>query len=75
MPTAGGLFGLSAASQFERVIGIEISRDGFEGARTNALLNKIDNAEFFLAMPVPFSASLTGKGALRTGHRSTAQGV
>jgi tRNA/tmRNA/rRNA uracil-C5-methylase (TrmA/RlmC/RlmD family) len=30
------------------VIGIEISRDGFEGARTNALLNKIDNAEFFL---------------------------
>ena len=44
----GGLFGLSAASQFERVIGIEISRDGFEGARTNALLNKIVNAEFFL---------------------------
>jgi 23S rRNA (uracil1939-C5)-methyltransferase len=44
----GGLFGLSAAAQFEKVIGIEISREGFEGARTNARINQIENAEFFL---------------------------
>ena len=44
----GGLFGLSAAAWFERVVGIEISREGFEWARSNALLNKIENAEFFL---------------------------
>ena len=44
----GGLFSLSAAAYFERVVGIEISREGFEWARTNALLNKIENAEFFL---------------------------
>jgi len=44
----GGLFGLSAAAQFEKVIGIEISREGFEGARTNARINRIENAEFFL---------------------------
>ena len=44
----GGLFSLSGASYFERVIGIEISREGFEWARTNALLNKIENAKFVL---------------------------
>ena len=44
----GGLFSLSAAAYFDRVVGIEISREGFEWARTNALLNKIENAEFFL---------------------------
>ena len=44
----GGLFGLSAASQFKRVVGIEISREGFDGARTNAQINRISNAEFFL---------------------------
>jgi 23S rRNA (uracil1939-C5)-methyltransferase/tRNA (uracil-5-)-methyltransferase len=44
----GGLFSLSAAEYFERVVGIEISREGFEWARSNALLNKIDNAEFLL---------------------------
>lgn len=54
----GGLFGLSAASQFDRVIGIEISREGFEGARTNALLNKIDNAEFFLGDAVSIFSEL-----------------
>ena len=59
MPTVeGGLFGLSAASQFDRVIGIEISREGFEGARTNALLNKIDNAEFFLGDAVSIFSEL-----------------
>ena len=29
-------------------MGIEISREGFEGARTNAQINRISNAEFFL---------------------------
>jgi len=44
----GGLFSLSGAAYFDRVVGIEISREGFEWARANALLNKIDNAEFLL---------------------------
>jgi tRNA/tmRNA/rRNA uracil-C5-methylase (TrmA/RlmC/RlmD family) len=44
----GGLFGLSAASRFKKVVGIEISRQGFEGARTNAQINRIENAQFFL---------------------------
>ncbi len=44
----GGLFGLSAASSFKKVVGIEISREGFEGARTNAQINRIENAQFFL---------------------------
>jgi len=44
----GGLFGLSAASRFNKIVGIEISREGFEGARTNARINQIDNAQFFL---------------------------
>ena len=42
------MFSLCAAAYFERVVGIEISREGFEWARANALLNKIDNAEFLL---------------------------
>ena len=44
----GGLFSLSAAGQFEKVVGVEISRDGFEGAIMNAKINQIKNAEFFL---------------------------
>lgn len=44
----GGLFSLSAAKYFTNVYGIEISREGFEWARANALLNRIENAEFFL---------------------------
>ena len=43
-----GLFGLSAASKFQKVIGIEISQEGFWGAQANAKLNKISNAEFIL---------------------------
>jgi 23S rRNA (uracil1939-C5)-methyltransferase/tRNA (uracil-5-)-methyltransferase len=43
-----GLFGLSAAAHFEKVIGIEISQEGFLGAQANANLNKISNAEFIL---------------------------
>ena len=44
----GGLFGLSATKQFDQVVGIEISREGFESARTNAQINRIKNAQFFL---------------------------
>jgi len=44
----GGLFGLSAASRFKKIVGIEISREGFEGARTNARINQIENSQFFL---------------------------
>jgi len=62
----GGLFSLSAAKKFQQVAGIEISREGFEGARTNALLNQIKNAAFYLGdahsifselqdLPKPFS--------------------
>lgn len=43
-----GLFGISAASHFKKVIGIEISREGFLGAQANAELNRIKNAEFIL---------------------------
>ena len=44
----GGLFSLSAAKYFKKVIGIEISQDGFNWACANALLNQIKNAEFIL---------------------------
>ena len=44
----GGLFSLSAARDFEKVLGIEISREGFEWARANASINRIENAEFYL---------------------------
>ena len=43
-----GLFGISAASYFKKVIGIEISREGFLGAQANAELNRISNTEFIL---------------------------
>jgi 23S rRNA (uracil1939-C5)-methyltransferase/tRNA (uracil-5-)-methyltransferase len=44
----GGLFSLSAAKHFKKVIGIEISREGFEWARANASINRIENVHFFL---------------------------
>ena len=44
----GGLFSLSAAKHFKKVVGIEISREGFEWARANASINRIENADFFL---------------------------
>ena len=58
----GGLFSLSAAAQFERVVGIEISREGFEWARANALLNKITNAEFYLGEASSIFEELEGIG-------------
>ncbi len=44
----GGLFAISAAKRFQEVVGVEISREGFEGARINAKINQIENARFFL---------------------------
>ena len=44
----GGLFALSAAKRFARVMGVEISRDGFDWARANAVVNRIENCEFLL---------------------------
>ena len=46
MPIVEGGFWVSAASRFEQVVGIEISREGFEGAQ-NARINRIENAQFF----------------------------
>ena len=43
-----GLFALSAASHFKKVLGIEISREGFLGAQANAEINRIRNANFIL---------------------------
>jgi tRNA/tmRNA/rRNA uracil-C5-methylase (TrmA/RlmC/RlmD family) len=41
-----GLFALSAASAFERVMGIEISESSVRFARENAVANRIENATF-----------------------------
>ena len=60
----GGLFGLSAASRFQKVVGIEISREGFEGARTNAQLNRIENAQFFLGDAGSIFKEIQGQGEL-----------
>ncbi|MBU92687.1 MAG: SAM-dependent methyltransferase [Rhodobiaceae bacterium] len=43
-----GLFGLSGASYFQKVTGVEISQKSFLGAQANAKLNMITNAEFIL---------------------------
>lgn len=43
-----GLFGLTAAAAFERVMGIEISESSIQWARQNAEANAIDNAEFLV---------------------------
>ena len=43
----GGLFALSGSAHFNKVIGIEISREGFE-EQVNAKLNQINNVEFLL---------------------------
>jgi tRNA/tmRNA/rRNA uracil-C5-methylase (TrmA/RlmC/RlmD family) len=54
----GGLFSLSAAKHFKKVLGIEISREGFEWARANASINRIENAEFFLGDATSIFADL-----------------
>ncbi len=41
-----GLFALTAAKRFERVLGIEVSESSIDWARRNARTNKIENAEF-----------------------------
>ena len=44
----GGLFSLSAAKHFNKVVGIEISREGFDWACANAKINNVNNARFIL---------------------------
>lgn len=44
----GGLFSLSGAKYFKKVVGIEISREGFDWACANASLNRIENVNFIL---------------------------
>lgn len=41
-----GLFALSAASQFERVLGVEVSEDAVRKAQENAGMNKLSNCSF-----------------------------
>ncbi len=43
-----GLFCLTAASAFEKSIGVEVSRASIQWARDNAARNGIDNAEFYI---------------------------
>ena len=62
----GGLFALSAASSFPKVIGVEINREGFECSKANATLNRIQNCRFFLG-----SASEIFADVSEPGHRSS----
>lgn len=41
-----GMFGLSAAGDFERVVGIEVNKAAVKAAQHNAKINKIENCEF-----------------------------
>jgi methylase of polypeptide subunit release factors len=43
----GGILGLRAASWADLVVGVDLSQRAVHFARLNALLNRIDNAEFF----------------------------
>jgi 23S rRNA (uracil1939-C5)-methyltransferase/tRNA (uracil-5-)-methyltransferase len=58
----GGLFALSAAQSFPRVMGVEISRDGFDWARANAVVNRIENCEFLLGNASEIFAELNISG-------------
>ena len=58
----GGLFALSAARNFEKVMGVEISRDGFDWARANAALNRIENCEFLLGSASGVFAEVDASG-------------
>ena len=54
-----GLFGLSLASKFEQVVGIELSESSADWARRNALTNKIENATFIAASAENLFADIT----------------
>ena len=54
-----GLFGLSLASKFEQVVGIEISETSADWARRNALTNNIENAKFIAASAENLFAGIT----------------
>lgn len=54
-----GLFGLSLASKFEQVVGIELSETSADWARRNALTNNIENARFIAASAENLFAEIT----------------
>ena len=54
-----GLFGLSLASRFEQVVGIELSETSADWARRNALTNGIENAQFIAASAENLFADIT----------------
>ena len=58
----GGLFALSAARSFRSVIGVEINREGFECAKANATLNRIQNCRFFLGSASEIFADISLPG-------------
>lgn len=54
-----GLFSLSLAESFEKVIGIELSESSADWARRNALTNGIENASFLAASAEKLFAEIT----------------
>lgn len=61
-----GLFGISLAEEFERVIGVELSESSADWARHNARQNKIDNAEFLAATASAIFAEIEFPGEQST---------
>ena len=54
-----GLFGLTLARHFEKVVGIELSETSADWARRNALTNGIENASFIAASAENLFADIT----------------
>ncbi|MBK73525.1 MAG: SAM-dependent methyltransferase [Verrucomicrobiales bacterium] len=54
-----GLFGLSLAKNFERVVGIELSETSADWARRNAKTNGIENASFIASSAEDLFADIT----------------
>ena len=53
-----GLFALSLARRFERVLGVEVSESSADWARSNARMNGIEHAEFMAASAEAIFASV-----------------
>lgn len=58
-----GLFALSGARRFARVLGVEVSAAAVTAARANAVRNAITNVEFLAAPAASIFAGVTGAGA------------
>lgn len=61
-----GLFAISCSGQAERVIGVEISAQNVEFARTNAKLNSVSNAEFVVGQAEKIFENVSGIDASQT---------